>query len=109
VHVKEHTINMPILVMTMMLIVIVIGHAWFWARANYNATEFDLQTCWHFVEQATKLVSPNDKITVPPRPIPGKFEASLGLQFLRQESFCRVQIVITFFFTLVGFLILLYG
>jgi hypothetical protein len=97
------------------VIILVIGHALFWARTNFNTSVFDIRTGFHFTDQAVNLVQPDNAVPVEPLPDRQQFENSHRWsnflhrnfwEFLYRGGFCQAQVFITAFFAFVVFVTL---
>ncbi len=88
------------------LVILVVLHALFWVRTNWISNEMDILTAFHFAEHAEKIVQPHFIGPIEPRRHPKEFEeCRQGLRFLR-AGFCQAQVLATFFFSLVIFILL---
>jgi len=108
----------PVWVTALVLISLVIGHALFWVRTNFNSSVFDIRTSFHFADQAVNLVQPDKPVPVGSLPNRQQFENShrwsnflhpIFWEFLYGRDFCQAQVFITAFFAFVAFVILVYG
>jgi hypothetical protein len=91
----------------LVLIILVIGHAWFWVRSNFIASAFDIKNGFHFADHAVKIVLPTDPVPIEPRPDPNKSQG--WFEFLTTRGFCQAQMFATALFAFVAFVILVYG
>jgi hypothetical protein len=93
-------IKFPWFEMALGLIILVIGHALLWVRANFNSSIFDIRTGFHFSDQAVNLVQSQDPVPVEPLLNREQFENSHRWsnflhpdfwEFLYRRGFCQTQ------------------
>lgn len=74
-----------------LLVIGVVGHAWFWVRTNWISAEMDIKTAFYFAEHAEKLVL-SDAPDPGGRLNPMKFKnQNNGWQFL-SAGVCQFQV-----------------
>jgi hypothetical protein len=87
-----------------MLVMAIVGHAWFWVRTNWVSSEMDIRTAFYFAEHAEGVVLAD-------APKPGKrlhprefSEKNGGWHFLK-AGVCQFQVCATAFLSLGVFLV----
>lgn len=80
----------------LVLIILVIGHAWLWVRNNWISNEMDIRSAFHFAEHAEKLVLPSNP-GPKPRLDPEEFRKCNGRFKFLAAGFCQAQVCATSF------------
>lgn len=106
-YLRAHGFSFPLWSTALVLLAIVIGHAWFWVRTNWVSGEMDIRTAFHFAEHAEKVL-----LTSSPEPRqrldPDEFERGhRGLKFLHR-GVCQAQVFATAVLAVGLFLILVF-